>query len=239
MDDLDALDRVGVGPFRFDHEGQRWLTPDPSTIGWERLMQALQQQIIPGTPRMEKWRANRLFERWRQHHDLPDFDHARRLAFLVGRYRRQLEVDLRVVYREDLTTLWSSRRWRALLNLIDHLPRNTYYSEAVANDEEHAKALAEAAEARRGETEGEDPGPPMHLWDQNAAMTAELIDAVHGLTFTVAAANGAKNLKPPNPYTRPKTAIDKMKRQVYAANRQKQHEALVARLLPHKAENAG
>jgi hypothetical protein len=128
--------------------------------------------------------------------------------------------------------LWRARRWRYLLNLIDHLPRNTYFSQAVASDEEHTRMMLEAQQRAGGE-KGE-YHPPLAQWSQEAGMLADLIDEVRALRYitTLAAGDGNNRPKPPVPYTRPENAAAKIKEDM----RRERHEALVARMLPNRTD---
>lgn len=132
----------------------------------------------------------------------------------------------------DLITLWRRRHFRRLLNLIDHLPRNSHFAEAVANDEEHARLLAEAIPASRGE----EWRPPMSTWSPEVAMLADLIDAVNALKAVVTMANSQKGARKPDlkPYPRPGTMLEKVRRE----QRRKAHEELVARVLPNRRQEA-
>lgn len=114
-----------------------------------------------------------------------------------------------------------------MLNLIDHLPRDSFYAQAVANDEEHAAAMVAADTGeKRPET-----GPPMSTWSAEVAVLADLVDAVNVLRNTLVAVNskdgkGGKLV----PYPRPTTVIDKVRKN----SRKARHEQMVARVLPHK-----
>lgn len=124
----------------------------------------------------------------------------------------------------DLATEWRSRRWRRLLNLIDGLPRNTHYVEAVATDE----ALAEQF--------GDQPsGPPVERWvDFSPEREAILVvaDRIAELVRVQVLAAGGKAPQV-KPLPRPTTVLNggdaKFRR------RMQTHRRLVAQLLPHKA----
>lgn len=122
-----------------------------------------------------------------------------------------------------------------LLNLIDHLPSNCYYSQAVANDEEHARMLLEAQEARQSEDGKSDEkwSPPSSTWSTEAGVLADLIDEVKLLRSTLIQVNSSGKSQPPKlePYPRPRTALDKLRRRRAREQRQAAHEALVARVL--------
>lgn len=76
-----------------------------------------------------------------------------------------------------------------------------------------------------------DNAPALKDWTQEAAILADLVDAVRQLTDYTVAVNSKKGAgKRSDPYPRPRTALEKVRRQV----RGEQHETLVSRMLPHK-----
>lgn len=119
--------------------------------------------------------------------------------------------------------MWQSRRWRFLLNVIDHLPRDSWYSQAVANDDEHAEMLL-AARERAGAPRG-GHHPPMQTWSAEVEHLVNIEDRLGTLITAVANANGARAKLPP-PAARPQTAMDR----VVSRQRMNAHEALVARV---------
>lgn len=155
---------------------------------------------------------------------------------MLGRYRRELEADFaRRFPQHALGDLWRQRRWRYLLNLIDHLPQDTYYHQAVSKDPEHAKMLARAR-AQMGDDD-KAYAPPMSSWSAELDMSAKILDAVNNVSYTLAAVNyQGKGPKPerPKPHPRPDTAFEKGARQAKA----EAHKRLVARMLPHKNKGA-
>lgn len=235
MREIDRLEAIGQGPFRYIWQGEVHVGPDPATLHYGTLLGALRLRMMPETPRMPGFKATTLFERWSAHYDLPTFQHAQRLVYVIDRYRPALEYDLQTQVGLDLTTLWSQRRWRYLLAMIDRLPRHTHYSEAVGNDEEHARLLAEAMQNRPQDTPS---GPALHTWTPEVAALHDILDAVRGLTYTLVVVNGGKNAKPPKPSDRPVTALERMMKSVRHEVRLEKHKALAARLLPHKAQSA-
>lgn len=124
--------------------------------------------------------------------------------------------------------MWRRRRWRKLLSLIDHLPPNSYYHQAVMNDPEHAAAIV--AQQARAKAEGKDTGtgkPPLSTWSAEVSMMAKVLDAVRHLQYLTVAVNGSKNAQPPKPEPRPGTALEAADRK----RRQADHEKLTARLI--------
>lgn len=117
------------------------------------------------------------------------------------------------VYGVDLARWWQDRRYRGLLELIDQLPQASRYMEAVANDPEQARLIAEARS--KGSGEGEAWSPRLAEFDLHARLMRDQIQALMGVQAAVIAAAGAK---PPkiDPYPVPVTEID---RAVERANR--------------------
>lgn len=99
--------------------------------------------------------------------------------------------------------------------------------QAVSLDEEHTKMMLEAAEGM----EQKPYAPPMSQWSLTAGLLATLIDEVRGLRFITQAVNSKQKPRPPMPYPRPQTAMDRVRRQ----EREARHRSLVARVLPHKS----
>lgn len=120
--------------------------------------------------------------------------------------------------------MWRARHFKRLLELIDHLPGDTYYAQAVASDPTHAEMMAKEQGRSR------DWAPPMATWDQHCELLATLNDKVEQLFLATIAANSKPGSAKPKfqPYPRPRTMLSKAKRN---SARQK-HQALVARVLP-------
>lgn len=114
-----------------------------------------------------------------------------------------------------------------MLDLIDRLPRDTYYWQVITKDPEHAAMLVEAQERAEAAGEKGDNAPPMSAWSPVVEAITTLTDRVNSLIYITRAANGAKGEQPPKPITRPTTAITSIK----SKRRQQRHESLTARLL--------
>lgn len=150
----------------------------------------------------------------------------RRLAYYLDKYASELEVDFIQRYPgEDVGRLWRSRRWRRLLNLIDHLPRTSFYYAAVANDEEHVEQIVAAREGHPQE----DSGPSLTEYDGTAERLDRIADLMQQNTAATIAAAGAK---PPmfQPQARPTTAFEKVAHRRKAAK----HQQLTSRLVRRK-----
>lgn len=123
-----------------------------------------------------------------------------RLVYLLGRYGEAIEADL-ALRGWDLADLWQRRRWRFLLNLIEHLPGDSHYLAAVANDDE----LAEQAPEPK-------PGPPpLHTWTPEVDKLTLIADRLGEVVAAVYSTNAKKPPKPPPRLPRPQTAYDRIK----------------------------
>ncbi len=125
--------------------------------------------------------------------------------------------------RLDLATEWRSRRWRRLLNIIDRLPRDSAYMEAVADDEE----VAEQMLRRRDSGEDKQPRRRLSDWSPTVEILTTIVDRIGELTQVAAALGGARPSKlPRGPY--PVTAFDRVRNRRRVDN----HRSLVSRVLP-------
>ena len=124
--------------------------------------------------------------------------------------------------------LWRQRRWTLLLDLIDRLPRDTYYWQVITQDPEHAEMMVKAQErAEREGTAKASPAPPMSSWSPVVDAVTTLTDRVNSLIYVTRASNGDKQVKPPKPLPRPETALPRIRNR----RRQEQHNKLADRLL--------
>lgn len=114
--------------------------------------------------------------------------------------------------------LWRNRQWRFLLNLIDHLPVNSYFVEAQLNDEDLAARLAGQPESKPG-------GPRISEWSPEQAALARLTDRITELLVATVRINGGQAQLAFEP--RPRTALDRAREQAL----ERRHRALVDRLL--------
>lgn len=136
--------------------------------------------------------------------------------------------------------MWRARRWRKLLNLIDHLPRHTYYAQAVAEDPDHMAAIEKAVGS--SEASGPAPLPKLAWWTPEVDKLTDVLDAIRSLQDVLIRVNveaaAAKKMKPPEPTPRPgrpRIAGDRVKPST--ADQMARHKSIVARMLPHKADS--
>lgn len=240
MNDIDFLEHGG-GHFCVIHRGVTIPLPSPRERHFQWVLAALQHEHVPGTPPdVSEWKRALVFDRWRAAWDLPDFLNAQRLAYLVDKYRAPIAHDLQVVARLDLGELWRARRWVKILDVLDRLPAHSWYSASVSMDEEHAKMIADSIMAQV-EATGEKPkekGPALTSWSPEVAAITTLTDAVNGVRYAViASASGGKAGEPPKPLARPRTPLETALALAEHRRRKAKHEALAARLLPHKRQS--
>jgi hypothetical protein len=146
---------------------------------------------------------------------------------VIARYGQAIERDLLHRYHLDLATEWRSRRWRRLLNLIDHLPRNSAYFQALSNDDLFAAQMLDQEDTAKAGAKR-----AMSEWSVEVELLSSLLDRVGELISVTLAAAGAK--KPPKvtPAPRPATAVERVRNR----RRWEKHQWLTARMLPHKRE---
>ena len=125
--------------------------------------------------------------------------------------------------------------------MIDHLPRNSWYSQAVANDEEHAQMLADAQAALPKSDETEDTGTPMVGYSYEREAIEILINEFRQFNANYAAVNSKEGTPRVQPkfMTGPRTALQRAVAGAERARKKAKHEALVARVLPRKRKKSG
>lgn len=240
MDNIDFLEHGGATsswPFAIRHHDELIVLPSPLDHHYQWVLIALGVGHVPGTPGdLPEWKRARVFERWAAAWELPSYNDARRLAYLVDNYRAAISSDLQTFAGGlDLGDLWRARRWSLLVDVIDRLPSHSWYSASAAQDERHAKMLAESVAARQQGAAAEDRGPSLTGWTPEVAALTTLIDATRGVQHAVfAAQHGKKAGDPPKPMPRPVTALEKALKAASFNSRKAAHEALVARVLPNR-----
>lgn len=243
MKSIDSLEYGGatsVMPFSIRHQGLKLPLDDPRELHYQSILMALKLRYVGWIPdAVPLWQYELIFDRWCAAWDLPEFNQARRLAYLVDNYRAAISNDLSVYTGLDLGILWRSRCWTKLLDVIDRLPAHSWYASSVAQDEEHAKMMAEAM-ASRPERNAEDKGPALTTWTPEVAALTNIFDAVRRVEYAIyAAQHGKKAGEPPEPVARPTTALEKALKRTEFSRRKTAHEKLVARVLPNKRPPGG
>lgn len=107
------------------------------------------------------------------------------------------------------------------MNLIDHLPRHSFYVEAMANDEELAEAQADK--------EQEPYEPRLSEWSPEMELFAAMFEISQANFHAFLKAHGGKPSKFQR-WPRPVTAVQRISQR----KRRNDHESLVERLLPKK-----
>jgi hypothetical protein len=238
MGDIERIDAARGGVFEFRHDGEIIALSSPADLNFQQVLAALKDPRHLTYVRMAEWKRAALRDQWAARYDLPEFRQAQRLCYVVDRYSAALTYDLHSHAGVDLLELWHARRWRTLLDIIDRLPSYSTYAATVATDEEHAKMLAEAmAERKREEGDDAEKGPPIHTWTPEVEALFGLRDDVRNLGYVIRATNGDKSAKPPKPLPRPMSALQEAMKRAEFKRREKEHKSLVARFLPHKAQN--
>lgn len=244
VNSIDVLEHGGAGarPFSVRHDGYLIELPDPREMHYQGILTALYVGHVPWTPSdIPEWKRRLVFDRWCAAWDLPDFQSAQRLAYLVDHYRAAISHDLVTLASLDLGDLWRARRWTLLLDVIDRLPAHSQYASTASMDEEHAEMLAESLAARVESGEDDErSGPSLAGWTPEVAALTNIFDAVRSLQHTLVAVNSEKGKAPeaPKPSARPNTPLEAAIKRARAAHRKTAHDALVARVLPNKRRSA-
>ena len=127
MKDLAWLENGPPSTFTFFHKGAAYALPDPRLMRHADVLAGLQcpADLVPANVAlMPLWKVHQLVDAWAAAYGLGDTAAAVRLAELLSRYGESIEADL-ALKGWDLTELWRARRWRFVLNLVDHLPRDS------------------------------------------------------------------------------------------------------------------
>ena len=111
------------------------------------------------------------------------------------------------MYGVDLAHLFSEKRWRQLLALIDGLPTHSRYMAAILSDPEIAEQIVNSPDYVKA---NQDTSPSLIGYSATNYQLADVIDGLKALQATQVATQGGK-ATPPKPTPRPKTAIEKAK----------------------------
>lgn len=227
---LQALDARADSPLHFQHRGERFVLPHPKTMTTLDILRALQAGVLREMPlTATPTQTDALFAEWVARHNLPDANAANRLLFLVDRYHDDIDYDL-ASHGIDIDQLFLDRQWRRLIAYIDRIPSNSCYSEAVANDEEHADMIARAMAERGEDGEAGSYHPPLRTWGQAESLLAQIHDAIKNQTQTIIASNGG-NPVPVEPLPRPTSVLAEAQKNAVEARKKARHDKLVARMI--------
>lgn len=85
---------------------------------------------------------------------------------------------------------------------------------------------------KRAKDNGDRWAPPMHQWSADVEATTKVLDAVNQLRHTLVAVNSPKGKagKPPKPFPRPATVLEKMEHR----SKREAHENLANRILARR-----
>lgn len=120
------------------------------------------------------------------------------------------------------------------------MPINSHYHAAVANDEEHARLLLAAQEEQERAGRAKPAavaGPSLTTWSPEVAALYAVANEVRLSRYAFEIVNSGKQKpSPPEMYPVPTTALGRLQRKTAWQKREAQHQSLVARLLPGKAQ---
>lgn len=208
--------------------------PDPRSMNFQTVLSILEAEDIVDyvrPMRLAEWKRELVFNRWRACYDLPEFDIAYHVTYLVDHFRSEIVADFAPLGLE-LGELWRGRKWQTIFDLISGLPSGAATTSALAMDEEHAKIMASQI-LDNEEGEGRDAEKEMSLrgWSSINSQLADIYDAVLSVGTTVIAVNATTPPKPPEQYPRPKSALEKEISRQRIARREEKHRDLVSRVL--------
>lgn len=216
--------------------GEPVVVRPPQDMTWQEVMSCIKDVTafihFAQLPGMSLDQARAVQRSWIEHFGLTADDQVtRRLAGVMSRFSGQLEADFPRHYPGvGPADLWRARKWRTLLNLIDHLPQNTHYHHALMHDEDHAAAVAQW-KADHPDEAGKSTAPPWQVWSPEVEALNTLIDEIRLLTYYFQGANGGKPKQPqfqPRPSSEIKKATDRVK--------WKAHESLASKMLRRKTD---
>lgn len=214
--------------------------PVPAEIGIEEIERHIRSEGRTLLDRrMTLGQCRSLLAAWLAHYGLGTARDVARAMFVVDRHEEHLTWDLRAFVGVDLTELWRRRQFRRLMLYIDHLPAHSHYNAAIVNDPEHVKGILEQQARLKASGELEEPkGPPLTTWTPEVAAIVRATDAIKAVQHQVLVSNWSDTKKQPpsapKPEPRPHTLLSSQGKLFEHERRQAAHEALAARLVPHR-----
>lgn len=127
----------------------------------------------------------------------------------MNRYGAELESDFQQKLGLDLGAMWRARKFARISRMIHWLPRDTHFSNAVANDDEHVRAVLKASEGQPSK-----PSISLAEWSVEAEILSDIFDSLGQNTNATLAAGGAKNLPKVRPRSRPETSYAAVKHEL-------------------------
>jgi hypothetical protein len=119
----------------------------------------------------------------------------------------------------DLAQLVKAKRYRYALNLIEHLPPDSHYAQAISQDERVAAQIDLTAPPKP---------PPLTEYGPDIRVLAGIYNRLGALIAVSRAAAGDKNVHIPPGWPRPVLAAERLRRR----QRLEKHEFLKRQLLP-------
>lgn len=120
--------------------------------------------------------------------------------------------------------------------MLDSLPPNSLTQEAIANDEELARAIIDAAGGKLPAAKSKNPA--LRQWTQEATLLAQLIMEMRSQTALLVKINSKEGAAAPKvvPVPMPETAYQRLMEQALLEQRLGRHDELVRRLLGDRAK---
>lgn len=129
----------------------------------------------------------------------------------MGRFTPQIRADLLQFYGVDLSEWLEQGRWNATLELIDQLPWNSRFREAMLNDPEYAAAIAENQVREESEGKLPDDSPRVSEYGPSDQRLDTLIELNKALLMWTQKQAGVKSPKRIPPGKGPKTLVQELK----------------------------
>ena len=135
-------------------------------------------------------------------------------------------------YGVDLSEWTEAGRWRATLELIDQLPWNSRFREAMLNDPDYADAIAEQQLAQDESEKRTDDGPRISEYGPVEQRLTTLIELNKNLLMWVQKQAGVKSPKRIPPEPAPKTLVN-----VLVTKKEQEQGLEVAKLFGFSSED--
>lgn len=223
--------------------GKRYVLTHPASLSFQEILTALSGPpgflayvLVDEDVAISSAQLASLRDLWVEHHGLLIGPHLTRLHWLIEKNFEALEYDFAATLPgQSIHDLWHGRHWRTLLNLIDHLPRTSHYSQAVSNDPEYAQMIAEALVSQEDDDDSSKvSGPPLTIWTPEYEAMQAIHNTLRSLTWLVENQKAKTLSKRPEQLPVPSTAITRAIAQAKESKKRSKHDERVAMLLPHK-----